>query len=272
MRILALKIYADTLRAYRDGVPRLLDVLDEFSLTGSFFFGMGREGTGSKVSKILGEGKEIVASAPGILRDASHRGQDCGVYGWNPREWETRLDKLKDTTLEADIKRAIDYFTEATGSRPSGFAAPGFRVNYMSLRVEDEVHFKYCSDTFGFYPFKPRISWKAFDTPQIPSTLPPLDVVLQRASESEARARMKELDGSIEIGLNVLPMNAAAAVNPQILGPFREFLLRSVGEGVRFISLSAVAGKVDASSLSLCEVTDARAFGMSRSVALQTLE
>ncbi|MDR3321802.1 MAG: polysaccharide deacetylase family protein [Synergistaceae bacterium] len=272
MRILALKIYADTLRAYREGVPKLLDAFDELSITGSFFFGMGREGSGSVVSRVFGEGQEIVASAPDILRDASRRGQDCGIYGWNPKEWETRLDKLKDTTLEADTKRAIEYFARKTGSHPSGFSAPGFRVNYMSLRVEDEAHFKYCSDTFGFYPFKPRISWKVFNTPQIPSTLPPLEVVLQRASESEARSRLKELDGSIEVGLNVLPVNAAAVINPQIFGPFHEFLLRSAREGVRFVSLSAVAGKVDISSLPPCEVTDARVFGMSQGVALQTLE
>jgi len=233
---------------------------------------MGNEGVRSPLSKILGEGKEIVAGAPGILRDASKRGQDCGIYGWNPQEWQGRLEKMKDTTLESDVKRAIEYFARRTGCRPNGFAAPGCRVNYMSLRIQDDLRFKYCSDTFGFYPFMPQLSWKIFSTLQIPSTLPPLEVVLQRASESEARSRLKELDSSVEVGLNVLPVNAAAVINPQIFGPFHEFLLRSAREGVRFVSLSAVAGKVDISSLPPCEVTDARVFGMSQGVALQTLE
>ncbi|MDR3254221.1 MAG: polysaccharide deacetylase family protein [Synergistaceae bacterium] len=267
---MALKIYADTLKAYREGVPKLLDVFDQLRITGSFFFGMGREGTGSAVSKVFGEGKEIVESAPGILRDAHHRGQDCGIYGWNPKEWETRLDKLKDTTLEADIKRAAECFARTTGRRADGFAAPGFRVNYMSLRIEDEVHFRYCSDTLGFYPFRPKLSWKVFDTPQIPSTFPPLEAVLRRASESESRARLSELDGSIQVGLNVLPASAAAAINPHIYGPFCEFLLRSQQEGVKFISLNTAAESVASSALPLCEVVGARAFGMSREMALQS--
>jgi peptidoglycan/xylan/chitin deacetylase (PgdA/CDA1 family) len=272
MKIIALKIYADSLKAYRDGVPRLLDALNGLAIEGSFFFGMGDEGTGSIVSKALGEGREIVASAPGILRDASRRGQDCGVYGWNPQEWRTRLQKMKDTTLEADIKRAVEYFTRRTGCRPSGFAAPGFRVNYISLRIEDDVHFKYCSDTFGLYPFLPKMSWKTFNTPQIPSNFPPMEIVLQKASGAEAKTRLDELDGNLRDGLNVLPLNAAVATVSQIFGPFCEFLLRSVQEGAKFITLETIARNLDASSLPSCEVVGIRAFGMAGEVAVQSFE
>jgi hypothetical protein len=272
MKIIALKIYADSLKAYRDGVPRLLDALNELEIEGSFFFGMGSEGTGSIISKAFGEGKEIVASAPGILRDASRRGQDCGIYGWNPQEWQTRLQKLKDTTLEADIKRAVEYFTRRTGCRPNGFAAPGFRVNYISLRIEDDVHFKYCSDTFGFYPFLPKMSWKTFNTPQIPSNIPPIEIVLQKASESEVKLRLEELAVNLLEGLNVLPLNAMVATVSQIFGPFCEFLLRSVQEGAKFIALDTIARNLDASSLPSCEVIGVRAFGMASEVAVQSVE
>ncbi|MDR1515988.1 MAG: polysaccharide deacetylase family protein [Synergistaceae bacterium] len=272
MKIIALKIYTDTLKAYRDGVPRLLDTLNGLSVGGSFFFGMGSEGTGSAVSKIFGQGKEIVASAPGILRDASRRGQDCGVYGWNPQEWSLRLQKLKDTTIEADIKRAIEYFTRRTGKRPNGFAAPGFRVSYFSLRVVDESHFKYCSDTFGLYPFFPRMSWKTFDTLQIPSNLPPLEIILGKAGEPEAKSLLIELGNSLHSGLNVIPLNSIIATLPQIYGPFCEFLLRSVQEGVKFINLNTVAEIVDSFDLPSCEVIASRAFGMAGEVSMQSFE
>jgi peptidoglycan/xylan/chitin deacetylase (PgdA/CDA1 family) len=271
MKIIALKIYVDTLGAYRDGVPKFLDAFDELSLAGSFFFGMGTEGNGSVVSRLFGEGKEIVQSAPGILRDASRRGQDCGIYGWSPHEWETRLEKMKDTTIEADLKRAVEYFARRTGRRPDGFAAPGFRVNYISLRIQDDIRFRYCSDTFGFCPFLPKMSWKVFDTPQIPSTLPPLEVALRRVSESEARSRFKELRCNIKNGLNVLPMNAVVAIIPEIFGPFYEFLLYSAKEGVKFISLNTVVKSVDAAALPLCEIVTVKAAGMPRAVAMQTI-
>jgi peptidoglycan/xylan/chitin deacetylase (PgdA/CDA1 family) len=272
MKVLSLKIYADSLSGYRDGVPRLLDIFDELGIAASLFFGMGNEGVRSPFSKLLGEGKEIVASAPGILRDASKRGQDCGVYGWNPIEWQSRLDKMKDTTLESDIKRAIEYFARRTGCRPSGFAAPGFRVNYMSLRIQDDLHFKYCSDTFGFYPFMPQLSWKVFCTPQIPSTLPPVEVILKKMSEAAARDKFSELSGSLPDGLNVLPLNAAVANNKDLRAPLYEFLLRLHDTGVVFMSLNSVVQSLDPETLEPCEIVFTKAFGMQNEVATQSLE
>lgn len=272
MKILALKAYIDTLTGYREGVPRLLDILSELGAESSFFFGMGTEGTGSAISKLFGEGREIVSSAPGILRDAARRGQDCGIYGWNPHEWQSRLEKMRDTTIESDIKRAVEYFARRTGCRPNGFAAPGYRVNYMSLRIQDDVRFRYCSDTFGFYPYFPKMSWKTFSTPQIPATLPPLEVVLKRRSESDVRAVLRELDDQLPDGLSVLPMNAAVAASPEIYAPLYEFLMRMHGKGVRFMSLDSVIKSLDTDTLPACEVVATRAFGMSREVATQNPE
>ncbi|MDR3331944.1 MAG: polysaccharide deacetylase family protein [Synergistaceae bacterium] len=272
MKILSLKIYTDTLKAYRDGVPRLLDILNEQAIEGSFFFGMGSEGTGSAVSKLFGEGKEIVASAPGIIRDAARRGQDCGIYGWNPMEWQSRLGKMRDTTIDADIKRAVEYFSRRTGCRPNGFAAPGFNINYISLRILDDVHFKYCSDTFGFYPFLPKMSWKTFSTPQIPSTIPPVELVLHKANESLARERLTELAESLPDGLSVLPMNSIVVTFDEIQSPFREFILRCVENDIKFINLNGIVGSLDVESLPACDVVMTKAFGLSREVAVQRPE
>jgi peptidoglycan/xylan/chitin deacetylase (PgdA/CDA1 family) len=272
VKILALRIYSDTVGGYRDGVPRLLDIFDELGIEASFFFAMGADGAGSPLSRIIGDGKEIVASAPGILRDASKRGQDCGIYGLNPLEWRNRLEKMKDTTLEADIKRAIEYFARRTGCRPNGFAAPGCRVNYMSLRIQDDMRFKYCSDTFGMYPYMPQLSWKLFSTMQIPSTLPPVEVILRRSSEAEARVRFAELTESLPDGLSVLPMNSSAANEKELFAPLYEFLLRCRDTGAVFTSLNAVARSLDPSSLPECEIMFARAFGMPNEVAVQCID
>ncbi|MDR1581213.1 MAG: polysaccharide deacetylase family protein [Synergistaceae bacterium] len=272
MRILALKIYADTFYGYRDGVPRLLDICDELGIEASFFFGMGSEGGGSPLSKILRERREIVASAPGILRDAHRRGQDCGIYGWNPLEWQNRLDRIKDTTLESDIKRAIEYFSRRTGSRPRGFASPGCRVNYMSLRIQDDMRFKYCSDTFGFYPYLPQLSWKVFSTLQVPATLPPVEINLRKKNESSARELLAELSDSLPDGLSVLPMNAAVMNEHELYSPIREFLIRMQENGMKFMSLRNVAASVDPGTLSECEIVHVKAFGMPNEVAVQSVE
>ncbi|MCL2684558.1 MAG: polysaccharide deacetylase family protein [Synergistaceae bacterium] len=272
MKILSLKIYVDTFSSYRDGVPRLLDICSELGVEASFFFGMGTENTGSAFSKILREDREIVASAPGILRDALKRGQDCGIYGLNPLEWRNRLEKIKDTTLESDIKKAIEYFARRTGCRPGGFAAPGCRVNYMSLRIQDDLRLDYCSDTFGFYPFLPRLSWKVFATPQIPSTLPPVEVIMKRIPRAEMREGFSKLADSMGEGLNVLPLNAAVANDDVIRPPFYEFLRRVSENGVKFMSLGRVIRSIDVKSLEPCEIIFTKAFGISNEIAVQSVD
>jgi Predicted xylanase/chitin deacetylase len=272
VRIVALKVYCDSVRGHKEGMPRFLDALEELGIPGSFFFGMGGEGTGSLASKLFGEGKEIVASAPAILRDATRRGFDCGIYGWNPAEWERRLEKRNDTTLEAEIKRAVEQFTRRAGRRPNGFAAPGCRVTYISLRVQDEMHFRYCSDTFGLYPFFPKMSWKTFATPQIPATVPPLEVALARASRSEAAERLSALLHALPDGLSVIPANAAIGTSPEIFSPLREFLMRMRDEGGIFWDMNRVIESIDVETLLSCEVETVKVPGMPREVAVQRLD
>jgi|GEM_PF-7006369 len=272
MKILALKIYANTQKSYVEGVPRVLDLLDEARAHGSFFFGMGTENTGSAMGKLFGESPPIVDASPGILRDANKRGHDCGVCGWNPLEWEARLAKIRDTTLETGIRRAVEAFTRMTGFRPNGFAAPGWQVNYISLRVQDTMRFAYCSDTFGFHPYLPRLSWKTFATPQIPDTLPPAEAALKGAQGAQTDERLRALGDSLADGLSVLPMNAGAAGSPSLREPLRDFLLRLRDEGVEFITLEKVAKTLRAEILPVCDIVTLKAHGMPRPVAAQSIK
>ena len=272
MKIVALRIFVDTAKAYTDGVPRLLDLMEELGIRGSFFFGMGSESTGSTVSKLFGsDNQDITASAPGILRDTYRRGQDCGICGWNPREWERRFEKLKDTTLESNIKKAIELFARRAGVRPSGFASPGWRTSYMSLRIQDEMRFKYCSDTFGLYPYLPRITWKAFSTVQIPSTLPPMEDVLSELSRQDAELALSALRDQLSGGLNVLPINAILAAGSEYFACISTFLAQCKSDGVRFMGLDKVASNIDRNSLQECDVRDVQMGKTRKSVSTQDL-
>ena len=270
MKIVAARIYADSISGYRDGVPRWLDLMNSLGARGSFFFGMGSESTGSAISKLFKTEQNIVAAAPGILRDAYRRGQDCGIYGWNPKEWETRFEKLKDTTIESNIRRAIELFARRAGVRPSGFASPGWRTSYISLRIQDEMRFRYCSDTFGLYPYLPRISWKKFSTVQIPSTLPPLENVLKGLSQGNTSRALTELKGQLREGLNVLPASALLGANAECFAAISEFFRECSEEGVRFLGLDTVAASLDRESLPECDVADMMAEGMDKPVSAQS--
>lgn len=269
MKIAALKIYCDSIRGYRDGIPRLLDVLDCLGVPASIFFGMGTEDDGGMVSRIFREEREIVGSAPGIIRDAFRRGFDCGIYGWNPREWESRLDKIRDTTLEADLKRAADLFFRRTGSRPTSSAAPGCRVSYISMRIQDDLQLLYASDTFGQYPFFPRMSWKTFETPQIPSTIPPLEIVMRKVAPSAMHRSLTSLRESLPDGLSVIPMNASLGLTNEFCAALSGFIERSLFEGTRFLSLAQVIMNLGSIELPSCEVRSADAYGTPHEVAIQ---
>lgn len=271
MRIAALKIYVDSALGYREGVPRLLDLLDGLGSRGSFFFGMGTEDDGSMMSRLFREEREIVSGAPGIIRDAYRRGHDCGICGWKPREWVRSLEKLQDTTIESGIRRACEYFFQRTGSRPRGFAAPGHRVSYISLRIEDDIGFDYCSDSFGRYPYMPKINWKTFETPQIPSTLPPIEEVIGKARDVEARRLLGTLRGAFPDGLSVLPLNASLAADPGTADSLCEMLTKCVDEGVRIITLERVISSIDASTIPTCDLVMTRGFGSSRDIAMQSV-
>lgn len=269
MKILALKIHANTSRAYEQGVPVLMEMLDKADIGASFFFAMGSERSGSAFSKLFGESRGIASPSPGILREAYLAGYDCGVYGWNPLEWTTRFDRIGSDVLEDDIKRSVEYFARTAGSRPNGFSAPGFRANAVTLRIQDSVRFKYCSDTFGFYPHFPRISSETFKTPQIPAALPPLELVLQGRSETEIRALMEALVDQLGEGLNVLPVSAHVATVREVLCPLRDFLLRCKDEGVKFMDLNSVIKHIDHGMLCVCEVRMVLMDGFSGEILMQ---
>jgi hypothetical protein len=176
----------------------------------------------------------------------------------NPREWRTRLDKLPDTSVLANIKHASAIFRKRTGGYPNGFASPGFRVNYISLRILDDAGFKYCSDTFGFCPFIPKMSKKIFSVPQIPSTLPPLEDLLRRLQAHEAMNLLSNMDD----GLNVLPVDAELAASPEAFGFIREFMERSVGDGIKFLDMLTVAESIDIKALPVCNINYHGVFGV----------
>lgn len=270
MKIAAVKFYVSTRKAYMEGVPRLLDILDEHRCKASFYFGMGTEGSGW-LNSLIGEKDSIVESSPGIMRDAAGRGHECGICGWNPREWETRLAKIRDTTLEADIRRAVESFTRRTGFRPGGFASPGWQVTYMSLRVADDFRFKYCSDTFGFHPYRPRLSWKTFSTPQIPDTLPPLDALLTNAAGEQALMRTQRLAEQLEPGLSVLSASAVLGTSPEHRELLKGFLQQCGGESVRFVSLATVAASLEPDSLPVREVLFDKPGWAVRPLAIQSI-
>lgn len=254
MKILALKIDVDSHRGYREGVPALLELFDRRGIRGSFFFSMGPDRLPGFLDRLRGETwPTIISSAPGILRDADRRGHDCGLHAWNPQEWRQSLDRLPVTTLEANLRKAVAGYVERTGHAPRGSAAPGWCVSDMSLRIQDELNFQYGSDTLGFYPFIPRIGRKAFSTPQIPTTLPPLESVRKQHPDMSIDQLASTMVESLQDGLNVLSLRAENEGIAQ-LALMAEILSLCESGKVRVMDLFSISKTLQRNNLPVCSV------------------
>lgn len=230
---LAIKIDIDTLKGYREGLPRLLDILKAHGARASIFFSMGPDESGKALRRIFRKGflakmlrtrapstyglrtlfygtllpaPMIVPSDPSLLCRALDEGHECGIHAWNHVLWQDRLPRMTQDVIRHELGMAMELFQMVSGVRPSCCAAPGWQVTPDSLAVQDELGFAYCSDTRGSAPFLPRIGGQTFRTPQVPSTLPTLDELLGREGVSAENAADHYLD-LLEPGLNVLTIH-----------------------------------------------------------------
>ena len=271
---LAIKIDIDTLKGYREGLPRLLDILKAHGVRASVFFSMGPDESGKALRRIFRKGfltkmlrtrapstyglktlfygtllpaPMIVPSDPSLLCRALDEGHECGIHAWNHVLWQDRLPRMTQDVIRHELGMAMELFQMVSGVRPSCCAAPGWQVTPDSLAVQDELGFAYCSDTRGSAPFLPRMEGQTFRTPQVPSTLPTLDEVLGRDGVSAANAADHYLD-LLEPGLNVLTIHTEME-GGAMSGVFNAFLNACSEGALTFMTL----GEALAASLPLPE-------------------
>jgi polysaccharide deacetylase family protein (PEP-CTERM system associated) len=125
----------------------LLDVLDELGARATFFLlGMSVANHRDLVTEIVRRGHE----------PACHGYAHARVYDQTPEEFR------------ADVQRAVDVITDATGSRPLAYRAPAFSINRRTpwaFGVLAALGFRFDSsqydtprvpDRFGDIPAEPR--------------------------------------------------------------------------------------------------------------------
>ena len=107
------------------GVPRILMMLDKHRVPATFFM--------TAVDAMLHP--DMLA---GILKSGRH---EVGVHGWI-HELPTRLSEAEEERL---LDQSIDYFTKATGKKPSGYRAPSWAFSSSTLDLILKKGFLYDS-------------------------------------------------------------------------------------------------------------------------------
>ena len=113
----------------RQGLGRILDLLDEFAVLGSFY--------------VPGVVAEI---HPEILPAVASRGHELGVHGY----YHERVDDLTEAENRRILDRCRAVFQEQVGVTPCGYRSPAWEVTADLLTALREKNFLYDSSLMGF--------------------------------------------------------------------------------------------------------------------------
>lgn len=202
---LALKIDADTYRGTRDGVPRLVEMLQRHGAGATFLFSLGPDHTGRAIKRVFRPGfmKKVSRTSvvehygvvtllygtalPGpdiglrcaeVMRGVRDAGFEVGIHTWDHIKWQDCVATADAAWTEREMRRACDRFEEIFGERAHVHGAAGWQMNRQAYRLTQQLGFEYCSDTRGAHPFIPIYDAEIIACPQLPTTLPTLDELI----------------------------------------------------------------------------------------------
>ncbi|HEY6873606.1 MAG TPA: polysaccharide deacetylase family protein [Geobacteraceae bacterium] len=267
--IIALKVDVDTYIGTRDGVPRLLEIMERFGIRATFYFSMGPDNSGKAIRRIftrkgflrkqlrnkapsaygiktmlygtLLPAPMIAASFPDVLRRTEAMGHEVGIHCWDHVKWHDYLPWLPKPMVALELGRASALFEEILGRRTSTTAAPGWTVSPDSLEIQDALRLSHCSDARGYAPFYPVMAGKRFRTLQIPTTWPTADELLGENGITAETINDHYLT-LLKPGLNVHTIHAELE-GRGLADRFANLLERLLERGARFATLAEAAAE-----------------------------
>ena len=280
--LLGLRIDVDTHEGMRDGVPRLLDLLKEAGVHGTFYFAMGPDNSGRAILNVLARpgflrkmlrsgapkiyslrtmlsgtllpARKVALAFPGVARRTVEEGHEAGVHGWDHRAWQDRLPKYPSGRVILELERAADAFVEIFSAKPLTFASPAWLCSKESLFHQERMGLLYGSDCRGTDPFLPVIDYRVLQTPQVPATLPTLDETLGDVDRDAPSFFARMLEESLGQEWPVLTIHAELEGGP-FAPDFAAFLKSAQERGVAVVPLAVLLATRLATGLPLPHCT-----------------
>ena len=261
--ILGLRVDVDTLRGTKHGVPNLVALMAKEQVRASFFFSVGPDNMGrnlwrllrpaflkkmlrSKAGSLYGwdilfkgtfwPGPIIGTQAAAEIRATADAGHEIGFHAWDHHRWQTKIDRLSQTEIEAETRRGLAQLSAIIDRPVECAAAPAWRLSPAALKARSAFSLRYASDCRGDSIFLPVMPGIAIIQPQVPVTLPTYDEVIGRDGINQANYN-EYLLGLLRPGrLNVLTIHAEAE-GLSCLALFADFLQQAKERGVRIMTL-----------------------------------
>ncbi len=297
MALIALKVDVDTFRGTREGVPRLAGLLERLDARATFLFSLGPDHTGRAIKRVfrrgfLGKVKRtsvvehygvktllygVLLPGPHIgrrcrsfMQDTAKRGFEVGVHTWDHIRWQDGVARANEPWTRRELALATEEFSAIFGRAPEVHGAAGWQMNRHVPALEQELGFRYASDTRGTGPFLPLVDGSVVPVPQLPTTLPTLDELIGR----------EDLDGEDPVE-HLLALTDRAGAADQVftlhaeleggayLGSFERLLRAWKARGVFLTDLASYARGLDSSALPRCNIVAGSVAGRSGTLAVQ---
>jgi undecaprenyl phosphate-alpha-L-ara4FN deformylase len=297
MPLVALKIDVDTYRGTREGAMRLADLLERLSLRATFLFSLGPDHTGRAIKRVfrrgfLGKvkrtsvlehyglktlmygvllpGPRIGTRAAPAMREIAQRGFEAGVHTWDHVRWQDGVGAANEAWTRRELTLARDEFAEVFGRMPLVHGAAGWQMNRYVPALEKALGFRYASDTRGGSPFVPVPEEGGGAVPQLPTTLPTFDELVNRP----------DLNGVDPVD-HLLALTAAAPGRDQIftlhaeleggayLGAFERLLRAWQQRGFELNDLASYIARLHVKTLPTARITEGTVSGRSGTLAVQ---
>lgn len=274
---LALKVDVDTWRGTREGVPRLVEMLQEHEAGATFLFSLGPDHTGRAIKRVfrpgflskvtrtsvvshyglktllygtLLPGPDIGRRCAGQMRVVRDAGFEVGIHCWDHVSWQDFVARADARWTERQMRRAADRYAEIFGAAPRVHGAAGWQTNAHALRLLDALGFALASDGRGTHPFVPVVDGQALRCPQVPTTLPTLDELIGRdgCDESNVARHLLKLTACPPDHGHVYTLHAE--LEGMKLAPVFDRLLDGWrAQGYALVSLSEFARELDIARL-----------------------